>query len=76
MLEKIQNILSQYTQEIITEDSALISDLGLSSFDIVSIVADFEDIFEIEIADRDIRKLIRVSDIVEYMSDKKQGDYL
>ena len=49
MLEKIAEILSKYTKEEITAESTLVNDLGLSSFDIVSIVTAFEDEFDIEI---------------------------
>ena len=67
MLEKIAEILSKYTKEEITLEATLVNDLGLSSFDIVSIVTAFEDEFDIEISDRDIRKLVLVSDIIEYI---------
>lgn len=67
MLEKIAEILSKYTKEEITAESTLVNDLGLSSFDIVSIVTAFEDEFDIEISDRDIRKLVSVADIMDYI---------
>lgn len=67
MLERIAEILSKYTKEEITVESTLVNDLGLSSFDIVSIVTAFEDEFDIEISDRDIRKLISVKDIIDYI---------
>lgn len=67
MLERITEILSKYTKEEITVESTLVNDLGLSSFDIVSIVTAFEDEFDIEISDRDIRKLISVKDIIDYI---------
>ncbi|MBR4934944.1 MAG: acyl carrier protein [Anaerotignum sp.] len=67
MLEKIIEILSQYTEEEITEESILVNDLGLTSFDLVSLVTEFEDEFDVEIADREIRKLVSVADIMEYI---------
>lgn len=73
MLGTIQTILSKYTtvnKDEITENSVLTADLGLSSFDVVSIVSDFEDEFDIEIPDRDIRKLVTVKDIIEYIQAK------
>ena len=70
MLEKVQRLLSKYTQEEISENSNLTKDLGLSSFDVVSIVTDFEDEFDIEILDRDIRKFVTVSDIIAYVQAK------
>ena len=73
MLETIQTILSKYTtvsKDEIIENSVLTSDLGLSSFDVVSIVSDFEDEFDIEIPDRDIRKLVTIKDVIEYIQGK------
>lgn len=72
MFEQVKEILAKYVSPDtpITENSALTSDLGLSSFDLVEIVTDFEDEFDIEISDRDIRKLIKVQDIIDYITDK------
>lgn len=68
MFDKVKNILLNYTNITeITEDSILEADLGLSSFDVLSIVTDFEDMFEIEISDRDIGKFTSVKDILEYL---------
>lgn len=73
MLGTIQTILSKYTtvgKDEINENSILTADLGLSSFDVVSIVSDFEDEYDIEIPDRDIRKLVTVKDIMDYVRRK------
>ena len=68
MFEKVRDILAEYTEaDIITETSMLEADLGLSSFDVVSIVGDFEDTFGIEIPDRDIPKFVCVKDIIDYL---------
>lgn len=71
LLEKVKRILLRYTEEyVITEESQLAADLGMSSFDLISVVTEFEDEFGIEIGDRDIRKFICVGDIVEYLEGK------
>ena len=69
MFEEIKEILKKYVSSDtpITENSTLTSDLGLSSFDLMEIVADFEDKFDVEVADRDIRKLTKVQDIIDYI---------
>ena len=72
MLQKIVSILSKYTKinpSKITEETALIADLGLCSYDVVCIVADFEDEFNIEIPDKDIKLFQTVKDIVEYINE-------
>ena len=74
MLEKIREILLKYSavsKDEITENAVLTADLGLSSFDVVSITADFEDEFDIEIPDRDIRRFVKVEDIIEYLKSKQ-----
>ena len=68
MLEKIKTILSEYTDtNTITESSMLEADLGLSSLDLAFIIGDFEDAFNIEVADRDIQKFACDKDIIEYL---------
>ena len=72
MKERVLKLISKYTEaENITPESALIADLGLSSFDLVAIVADFEDEFEIEVPDRDVMSFVTVQDILNYL-EKKQ----
>jgi acyl carrier protein len=42
----------------------------LTSLDVVSMVGDFEDIFDIEIADEEIMQMKTVGDILEYLKNK------
>ncbi len=70
MLQKIITILSKYTKAdptLINQDTVLTADLGLSSYDVVSLVTDFEDEFDIEIPDKDIKLFQTVNDIVNYI---------
>lgn len=68
MFEQIKSILEQYTGIAdITEQSTLEDDLGLSSFDVVEIISELEDAFDIKIADRDIPKFVRVKDVLDYL---------
>lgn len=70
MFDKVKKILENYTESEIKEDSSLVGDLGLSSLDIVSIVADFEDEFNIKIEDKDIFNFLNVDDILKYLEEK------
>ena len=71
MFEQVKSILEQYTDnKVITEQSTLEADLGLTSFDVVEVVVAFEDTFDIEIADRDISKFVCVKDILEYLKER------
>ena len=72
MFDKVKEIINKYTDaENITEDLLLTNDLLLTSLDVVSMVGDFEDAFDIEIVDEDIMQMKTVGDILEYL--RKQG---
>ena len=72
MFDQVKEILSKYTEvESITEDLLLTKDLMLTSLDVVSMVGDFEDVFDIEIVDEDIMQMKTVGDILDYL--RKHG---
>ena len=71
MFEEVKEIISKYTEaENITEDSSLTKDLMLTSLDVVSMVGDFEDVFDIEIVDEDVIQMKTVGDILKYLKNK------
>ena len=75
MLEKTTEILKGYmdNDEIeITRDSALVDDLGLSSLEVINIVAEFEDEFDVEVPERVIPTLRTVGDIVDYLEENAE----
>ena len=53
-------------------DSALIDDLGLSSLDVINVVAAFEDEFDIDVPDRVLPTLRTVGDIVNYLEENAE----
>ena len=69
MFERTVSILEDYVDEDtkITKESALVDDLGLSSLEVINVVAAFEDEFDIEVPDRVIPTLRTVGDIVKYL---------
>ena len=71
MFERTVKILEEYVEGDykITKDSSLIDDLGLSSLEVISIVAAFEDEFDIEVPDKVIPTLRTVGDIVKYLEE-------
>ena len=72
MFDELKEIISKYTEvENITEDLSLTQDLMLTSLDVVSMVGDFEDVFDIEIVDEDIMQMKTVGDILDYL--RKHG---
>lgn len=70
MLEKIKNIVLEYTEledVEITRDSVLLQDLGLNSLDLMEMVCAFEDEFDIEISDREARSFKTVGDVLDFL---------
>ena len=70
MFESVKGILENYTESEVREDSSLMGDLALSSFDMAAIVAEFEDTFSISVEDRDIINFVTVKDIINYLEEK------
>lgn len=74
MDEKVIEIMANYLglkEEEITSDMDLMYDLNINSYDIMSIIGKFEDEFDIEVPDEDIRNFITVADVINYI--KKQN---
>ena len=74
MLQEIIDELAQYTDvpaEQINETSNLIDDLELNSFDVMTIVSDFEDQYGIHIPDEQIMEFRTVGDIEEFLEKNK-----
>ena len=57
-------------EDEISPDSALIDDLGADSLDIVELIMALEEEFETEIPDEDAEKIVRVQDIITYVTDR------
>lgn len=54
-------------EEKITLESSFKEDLGADSLDIVELVMELEDEFEMEISDEDAEKIATVGDAVQYI---------
>ena len=69
MLEKLKEIIKEHTGSDIdiTEDTVLLTDLGMSSFDLVQLVCAVEDEFDIEIPDKEIKNFKTVGDVIGFI---------
>lgn len=70
MIEKLTEIIREHTGEndiAITEDTFLITDLGLNSLDLVNLACIVEDEFDIEIPDRAIKDFKTVGDVIAFI---------
>ena len=71
MLEKLQEIVRQYTDDdeiIISVDMVLLTDLGLNSFELVELICEVEDRFDVEIPDRAISRLKTVQNVLDFIT--------
>lgn len=77
ILEKIMEYLRNEVEDEdveVTEDSNIMDDIGLSSFEIMTVLGNLEDEFHVHISDRNMRKMQTVGDmaniIVQLIEDK------
>lgn len=72
MKEEIIKIVSEVSEvpvEKINKNTNLVADLDLESLDLVTLVAKFESMYNIEILDKDIKKIQTVGDIINYIKE-------
>ncbi len=72
MLEQITEIIQDYTGRdnvVISEDTSLQTDIELNSFELVQIVCEIEERFNIEIPDTEIETFKTVGDVIHYLEE-------
>ena len=70
MIEKINKILREYTGDysvVVTPETVIKDELGVSSFDLIQIACEIEDEFDIEIPDRVIKDIKTVADVISFI---------
>ncbi len=76
MLEKIIEIIGEFvdTDGIeITEETSLKNDLGMNSFDYISVATALESQFDIKVPDNIIGSIKTVGDILALVEEKKEN---
>lgn len=74
MLDKLTEIVYPLLEDKsikINENTVLLTDLGLNSFDLVELVCVIEDAFDVEIPDKKIKTLITVKDVINCINEQK-----
>ena len=77
IFEQLKEIIFDYLGDDEIElklESNFIDDIGLSSLDMISIVGQVEDTFEIVVEDEDIANIKTMSDAIEYIVKKREGN--
>ena len=78
MLERLQEIVRNHSgnlEAVITRESVLLTDIGLNSFELIDMLCEVEESFDIEISDRAISELKTVQDVLDYISAHGEKNY-
>lgn len=70
MFEKLRSIILEYAdypEDKITPQTEFLADLQLSSFDIVTMVGEIEDAFDVEIPTEDLDDLYTIQSLMDYL---------
>ena len=70
MLEQLKEIICKYVDvdpEAITEDARFVEDLGFNSYDFMSMVGELEEIYDIEVEEREVVGIRTVGEAIEYI---------
>ena len=74
--EKVKQIIVEQLQvdeAEVTPGASFQEDLGADSLDVVELVMQFEEAFDLEIPDEDAEKITRVKEAVEYIESHGKG---
>ena len=74
IFEKLKDIIVEQLgadEESVKMEATFVDDLSVDSLDIVELVMQIEEEFDIEIPDSDAEKIVTVGDVVEYIKEIK-----
>jgi acyl carrier protein len=73
VLERVTKVIVDrlnVEEEKVTETASFRDDLGADSLDVVELVMELEDEFDMEISDEDAEKIATVGDAIKYIESK------
>lgn len=68
VLNVIENV-TDITKEEIHDGDALMDDLDVSSLEVLTIIGDIEDIFDIEVDEIEMREIVTIDDVIDCIYD-------
>ncbi len=74
--EKVQKIIVDQlgvSADEVKPDASFVEDLGADSLDLTELIMAMEEEFDIEIADEDAQKILKVQDAINYIDSKKSS---
>lgn len=69
--EKVKHIIAEklgVELSEVTPEKSFVDDLGADSLDLVELIMSMEETFDIEIADEDAEKIVRVKDAIDFVT--------
>lgn len=70
MFDDLKEMIKEFVEvddEKITMDARMIEDLGFNSYDLMCLVGEIEERYDVEVDEKDVVNLHTVGEIVEYM---------
>jgi acyl carrier protein len=58
------------TREECSTEAAFIDDLGADSLDLVELIMEMEETFDVQIADNELEKIRTIGDVLDYLKSK------
>ena len=74
-MNKLYDILTDYTEvpkESFNDNTKIVEDLGLDSFAVVSLIADVEIAYDIDLQDCDFSSFSTLGDLKKYLQDNNK----
>lgn len=71
--EKVIGIIIEQldvTREECLTEASFIDDLGADSLDLVELIMEMEEIFDVQIADNELEKIRTIGDVLDYLKNK------
>jgi acyl carrier protein len=71
--EKVIGIIMEQldvTREECVPEASFLDDLGADSLDLVELIMEMEETFDIQIADDELQKIRTIKDVLDYLRDK------
>ncbi len=73
MLEQLRELLKKnYAIDTISEETNIKTDLGLTSFDFINLIAMIEDAFDVELDEEKYHTIRTVGDLIEYIENAQK----
>ena len=72
ILQKMQLVIQEQMgkEDIVLTESTKLDDLGVDSIELMEFIINLEDEFDLEISDDTIDHMVKVADLLDYLSEK------